>query len=110
MSAASKASQQLATSFGLMRQPFVCVATIQLMSAYVSNCQHTSAYLRFCDDSRKAKELSIRQHTSAYVSVRQSAYGNIRQHTSDATDLRFCGDSRNAKELRNTVRVEQVRR
>jgi hypothetical protein len=43
-------------------------------SAYVSICQHMSAYVSI-------------QHTSAYVSIRQntSAYVSIRQHVSTST-------------------------
>ncbi len=48
------------------------------MSAYVSIRQHTSAYVSM------SAYVSIRQHTSAYVSIHPhtSAYVSIRQHTS----------------------------
>jgi hypothetical protein len=67
------------------------------MSAYVSIRQHTSLYVSIRDAvgggggglgavqrGDEVELVSIRQHTSAYVSIRQhtSAYVSIRQHTS----------------------------
>jgi hypothetical protein len=64
-----------------------------LQPACVKICQHTSAYLepgaRSCEYASRA-----RQHTSAYVSIRQhksehtSAYVSIRQHTSAYVSIR----------------------
>jgi hypothetical protein len=56
--------------------------------AYVSIRQHTSAYVSIgatcCETTREVGAyVSIRQHPSAYVGIRQhtSAYVSIRQHT-----------------------------
>jgi hypothetical protein len=53
----------------------------------VSIRQHTSAYVSIRQPSAY---VSIRQHTSAYVSIRQhtSAYVSIRQHTSAYVSIR----------------------
>jgi hypothetical protein len=62
---------------------------------YVSIRQHTSAYVsrirqHTSADLTLAADLSIRQHTSAYVSIRQhtSAYVSMRQHTSACVSIR----------------------
>jgi hypothetical protein len=67
-------------------------APSQYTSAYVSIRQHPSAYIRqhsryihhLESQAPAARPVSIRQHTSAYVSRRQqtSAYVSIRQQTS----------------------------
>jgi hypothetical protein len=71
------------------------VSIRQHSSAYVSMCQHTSAHVSIpvshvsfcrcqCSSRWDVCSCSIRQHTSAYVSIRQhkSAYVSILQHTS----------------------------
>ncbi len=62
---------------------------------YVSMRQHTSAYVSIRRTSHKTctpfASASIRPHTSAYVSIRQhtSAYVSIRQHTSAYVSIRL---------------------
>jgi hypothetical protein len=59
------------------------------MSAYVSIRQHTSAYVSI----RTSAYVSIRQHTSAYASIRQHTsarcpFISIRQHTQACVSIR----------------------
>ncbi len=99
-------------------------------SAYVSICQHTSAYgdsMRWSLLSRPAASayVSIHPHTTAYVSVRlqTSAYGDlprcaegvsIRQHTSAYVSIRqhtkTCHDARSpgSCKVRSPFRVRRA--